>query len=111
MAKEPKTKPKREALNPGLPPIKEFEKIGETFEGRYLGTTAGFGKDIATLHFEEKDTGETFGIWATVTLIRAVPKMERGKTYEIIYESDVKTKGGYRVKDLKVYPSDSGGSF
>ena len=109
MAKGSKTTG-RQALNPGLPPVHAFEKVGETFTGRYQGTNSGFDKEVASLMFED-EAGEMIAIWATVSLVRAVPKMVRGKIYDIIYEGDVKTKGGYRVKDLKVYDSNEADKF
>jgi hypothetical protein len=105
MAKGTRAPSGRQPLNPGLPPVHNFEKVGETFTGRYQGTNSGFDKEVASLMFED-EKGEMVAIWATVTLIRAVPKMQRGKVYDLIYEGDVKTKGGYRVKDLKVYESN-----
>lgn len=109
MAKGTKTTG-RQPLNPGLPPIHGFEKVGETFTGRYQGSNSGFDKEVASLMFDDEH-GEMVAIWATVSLIRAVPKMVRGKVYDIIYEGDVKTKGGYRVKDLKVYDSSEADKF
>jgi len=110
MAKGGKTTGARVPLNPGLPPVHTFEKVGDTFTGRYQGTNSGFDKEIASLMFED-EKGEMVAIWATVSLLRAIPRMTRNKVYDITYEGDVKTKGGYRVKDLKVYESNEADKF
>lgn len=76
-----------------FPPVWDFQKDGDTIEGKYVGKRQGIGKYKKNVYQIETANG-VYDVWGSTVLDRKMGEVEIGQLVRIKYMGTAKGKGG-----------------